>query len=88
MKLGITNKDARGTPISTRKLIGLSFLALLDLVIDYRGQNVGCFAYVSGAGHEINAEGFIRSGMVFDVLSLLEPVSGGRIKSGVLAQCH
>ncbi|KAF8530083.1 putative polyketide synthase [Hysterangium stoloniferum] len=57
VELGITNKDARAMSLSTRKLIELSFLALLDSGIDYRGQNVGCFA----------------SGIVFDILSLSEP---------------
>jgi acyl transferase domain-containing protein len=44
VELGITSKDARAMSLSTRKLIELSFLALLDSGIDYRGQNVGCFA--------------------------------------------
>lgn len=44
VELGITNKDARAMSVSTRKLIELSFLALLDSGIDYRGQNIGCFA--------------------------------------------
>ncbi|KIJ47810.1 hypothetical protein M422DRAFT_248376 [Sphaerobolus stellatus SS14] len=57
VELGITSKDAKSMSVSTRKLIELSFLALLDSGIDYRGQNVGCFA----------------SGIVFDVLSLSEP---------------
>lgn len=43
VELGITNKDAKSMSISTRKLIELSFLALLDSGIDYRGRNVGCF---------------------------------------------
>lgn len=46
VELGITNKDAKAMSLSTRKLIELSFLALLDSGIDYRGRNVGCFAYV------------------------------------------
>jgi acyl transferase domain-containing protein len=46
VELGITNKDAKAMSLATRKLIELSFLALLDSGIDYRGQNVGCFAYV------------------------------------------
>lgn len=44
VELGITSKDAKAMSVSTRKLIELSFLALLDSGIDYRGQNVGCFA--------------------------------------------
>ena len=32
--------------VSTRKLIELSFAALLDSGIDYRNQNVGCYTYV------------------------------------------
>ncbi|EGN91244.1 hypothetical protein SERLA73DRAFT_157585, partial [Serpula lacrymans var. lacrymans S7.3] len=56
-EFGISAKDARAMALSTRKLIELSFLALLDSGIDYRGQNVGCFA----------------SGTAFDILSIADP---------------
>ncbi|KAH7925399.1 polyketide synthase [Leucogyrophana mollusca] len=46
LEFGITSKDAKSMAVSTRKLIELSFLALLDSGIDYRGRNVGC--YTSG----------------------------------------
>jgi acyl transferase domain-containing protein len=44
VELGISNKDVKAMSLSTRKLIELSFLALLDLGIDYRNKNIGCFA--------------------------------------------
>ncbi|KAJ7799753.1 hypothetical protein B0H14DRAFT_3491310 [Mycena olivaceomarginata] len=43
-EFGITSKDARAMAVGTRKLIELSFLALLDSGIDYHGHNVGCYA--------------------------------------------
>lgn len=58
VEFGISAKDARAMALSTRKLIELSFLALLDSGIDYRGQNVGCYA----------------AGTAFDILSIAEPV--------------
>lgn len=51
VEFGITSKDARLMGVSTRKLIELSFLSLLDAGIDYRGKNVGC--YMSGVAHDI-----------------------------------
>ncbi|KAH7907339.1 putative polyketide synthase [Hygrophoropsis aurantiaca] len=57
VEFGISAKDARAMAVSTRKLIELSFLSLLDSGIDYRGQNVGCYA----------------SGTAFDILSVAEP---------------
>ncbi|EIN09536.1 polyketide synthase [Punctularia strigosozonata HHB-11173 SS5] len=54
LEFGITSKDARAMAVSTRKLIELSFLALLDSGIEYRGRNVGCYA----------------SGNAFDILSV------------------
>ena len=57
-EFGITAKDARAMAVSTRKLIELSFLALLDAGIDYRGKNVGCYA----------------SATAFDMQSVAEPV--------------
>ncbi|KAJ7695179.1 hypothetical protein B0H17DRAFT_1198868 [Mycena rosella] len=43
-EFGIGSKDARGMAVGTRRLIELSFLALLDSGIDYRGRSVGCYA--------------------------------------------
>ncbi|KAH7906790.1 hypothetical protein BJ138DRAFT_1071251 [Hygrophoropsis aurantiaca] len=57
VEFGISVKDARAMALSTRKLIELSFLSLLDAGIDYRGRNVGCYA----------------SGTAFDILSIAEP---------------
>lgn len=51
LEFGITSKDARAMSVSTRKLIELSFIALFDSGIDYRGRNVGCFA--SGIVHDV-----------------------------------
>ncbi len=45
--------------LSTRKLLELSFLALLDSGIDYRGRDVGCY----------------MSGVAFDMMSVADPVS-------------
>ncbi|KAJ3873157.1 putative polyketide synthase [Lentinula edodes] len=56
-EFGIGSKDARAMSVSTRRLIELSFLAFLDAGIDYRGQNVGCYA----------------SGTAFDLQSVAEP---------------
>lgn len=58
LEFGITSKDARAMALSTRKLLELSFLALLDSGIQYRGCNVGCY----------------MSGVAFDMLSVAEPV--------------
>ncbi len=58
-EFGITMKDATAMAVGTRKLIELSFLALLDSGIDYRGRNVGCY----------------MSATAFDILSIAEPVS-------------
>ncbi|KAH9922717.1 beta-ketoacyl synthase [Fomitopsis serialis] len=51
LEFGISAKDARAMSPSTRKLIELSFLALLDSGIDYRGRNVGCYA--TATNHDI-----------------------------------
>lgn len=58
VEFGISARDARAMSLSTRKLIELSFLALLDSGIDYRGRDVGCYA--SATNH--------------DILSIAEPV--------------
>ncbi|CCL98280.1 uncharacterized protein FIBRA_00274 [Fibroporia radiculosa] len=51
LEFGITSKDARFMPLSTRRLLETTFLALLDSGIDYRGKNVGC--YMSGVAHDM-----------------------------------
>ncbi|TFY50935.1 hypothetical protein EVJ58_g10823, partial [Rhodofomes roseus] len=51
VEFGISTKDARAMSLSTRKLIELSFLALLDSGIDYQGRNVGYYA--SATNHDI-----------------------------------
>lgn len=51
LEFGVTNKDARLMALSGRKLLELSFLALLDSGIDYRGRNVGSF--MTGVPHDI-----------------------------------
>ena len=51
LEFGMTSKDARASPVSTRKLLEVSFLPLLDSGVHYRGQNVGCF--MSGVAHDI-----------------------------------
>ncbi|KAI0737718.1 hypothetical protein C8Q80DRAFT_1222755 [Daedaleopsis nitida] len=51
MEFGISAKDARYMPISVRKLIEVTFLALYDAGVNYRGHNVGC--YMSGTAYDI-----------------------------------
>ena len=53
LEFGITAKDARLMPLSTRKLLETAFLSLQDSGIDYRGKNVGCF--MSGVAHDMFA---------------------------------
>ena len=65
LEFGVTAKDAQLMPLSTRKLIELSFLALQDSGIDYRGKNVGC--YMSGVAHDM----FAVSGHVSSQIRLL-----------------
>jgi hypothetical protein len=43
ISLGISTRDARVIPYSGRRLLDLSFQALLDSGIDSRGHNIGCF---------------------------------------------
>ncbi|KAJ6611341.1 hypothetical protein B0H10DRAFT_369055 [Mycena sp. CBHHK59/15] len=43
ISLGISIKDARVIPYSGRRLLDLSFQALLDSGIESRGRNIGCF---------------------------------------------
>lgn len=59
VEFGVTMKDATAMAVGTRRLIELSFLALLDSGIDYRGRNVGSF----------------MSSVAFDILSVADPVS-------------
>ncbi|CCM00168.1 uncharacterized protein FIBRA_02196 [Fibroporia radiculosa] len=60
LEFGITSKDARFMPLSTRRLLETTFLALLDSGIDYRGRNVGC--YMSGIAHDmITVSGHARA---------------------------
>lgn len=53
VEFGISAKDAAGLSLGTRKLIELSFLALLDSGIDSRSANVGCYA--SSVNHGFRA---------------------------------
>lgn len=59
VEFGVTSKDAKAMSVSTRKLLELAFLSLLDSGIDYRGQDVGCF----------------MSAVDFDILSVASQVS-------------
>ena len=43
-EFGMAPKDARAVAVAARKLVEVSFLALLDSGIEYRGRNVGCYA--------------------------------------------
>ncbi|KAJ7275104.1 beta-ketoacyl synthase, partial [Mycena rebaudengoi] len=47
LAFGISARDARVAPFSTRRLMDLSFRALADSGIESRGQKIGCF--MSGA---------------------------------------
>ena len=58
-EFGISSRDARALAPSTRKLLEMCFLALLDSGIDYRARNVGCYT----------------SGTSFDITTVTEPVS-------------
>ena len=44
VEFGVSAKDATAMTASSRRIIELSFLALLDSGIDYRGRRVGTFA--------------------------------------------
>lgn len=65
VEFGITTKDARAMAVSTRKLIELAFLSLLDSGIEYRARNVGCF----------------MSGVAFDLMNIADPVCVHPIRS-------
>lgn len=43
IEFGIGNKDGRSLVMATRKLIELSFLAMQDAGIEYRGKKIGSF---------------------------------------------
>ncbi|KZT09317.1 uncharacterized protein LAESUDRAFT_548010 [Laetiporus sulphureus 93-53] len=51
VEFGISNEEARNMALSTKKLLELSFLSLIDAGINYRGQNVGWYA--SGTAHDV-----------------------------------
>ncbi|KAH7928982.1 ketoacyl-synt-domain-containing protein [Leucogyrophana mollusca] len=57
LEFGISPKETRAMALSTRKLIELAFLALLDSGIEYRGRNVACYS----------------AGIAHDILSIAEP---------------
>ncbi|KAJ6455209.1 hypothetical protein C8R45DRAFT_846044, partial [Mycena sanguinolenta] len=57
---GISPKDARVMPFTARRLLELSFEALSDSGIDYRGRQIGCF--MSGA---VTFEGAVDTGGSF-----------------------
>ena len=43
IEFGIGNKDGRSLVMATRKLVELSFLAMQDAGIEYRGKKIGSF---------------------------------------------
>ena len=43
IEFGIGNKDARSLVMASRKLVELSFLAMQDAGIEYRGKKIGSF---------------------------------------------
>ena len=65
IEFGISSKDARMMAVGTRKLIELSFLALLDSGMDYRGKNIG--AYMASVAHDL----WMISGEVGDTYTTL-----------------
>ncbi|KAJ7757228.1 thiolase-like protein [Mycena maculata] len=62
ISLGISTKDARMTPYCARRLLDLSFQALLDSGIDSRRRNIGCFMSGNRPGH-MNAPGALEKGI-------------------------
>ncbi|KAF8179325.1 hypothetical protein K438DRAFT_1977387 [Mycena galopus ATCC 62051] len=62
ISLGISTKDARMTPYCARRLLDLSFQALLDSGIDSRRRNIGCFMSGNRPGH-MNAPGALETGI-------------------------
>ena len=66
VEFGVSAKDAIAMTASSRRLIELSFLALLDSGIDYRGRKVGSFA----AGTNAEALAQVRLFQVFALAPL------------------
>ncbi|KAI0032769.1 hypothetical protein K488DRAFT_49166, partial [Vararia minispora EC-137] len=64
---GISVRDARAMPFSHRRLVELSFEALLDSGINYRGQRVGC--YMSGNDDTEHLDTFDTEGSLANVPS-------------------
>lgn len=54
VEFGVSNKDAKYLLMNTRKLVELSFLAMLDSGIQYRGKRFGSF--MCGTGTETFVE--------------------------------
>lgn len=51
IEFGIGNKDGRSLVMATRKLVELSFLALQDSGIEYRGKKIGSFMCGTSTEH-------------------------------------
>lgn len=51
VEFGVGNTDAKSMTATTRRLIELSFLALLDSGIDSRGQKIGSFMTGTNVEH-------------------------------------
>ncbi|KAJ7323330.1 thiolase-like protein [Mycena albidolilacea] len=62
ISLGISTKDVRMTPYCARRLLDLSFQALLDSGIDSWRHNIGCFMSGNRPGH-MNAPGALEKGI-------------------------
>lgn len=78
VEFGVGNKDAKSMTASTRRLIELSFLALLDAGIDSRGKKIGSF--MTGT----NVEGFERvSCLVFISFSFTDRLCRTKLVTGV-----
>lgn len=59
LEFGVTNKDARMMPLSTRRLVETAFQSLVDSGIDYRGRNIGC--YTAGVAFDMfSVSGHVR----------------------------
>jgi acyl transferase domain-containing protein len=64
LEFGVANKDAKSLTASSRRLIELSFLALLDSGINYRGKSVGSFmagTNVEYWDHVCRVKGLLRT---------------------------
>ena len=51
VEFGIGNKDGRSLVMATRKLVELSFLAVQDAGIEYRGKKIGSFMCGTSTDH-------------------------------------